>query len=165
MWIWCKLHGINILCDVYGFMIEDRGAVIFANSQDTSDFIKQRKLQWIKSYIGKHIEDIHNLETVFEVIATFFPSERKTFLLELIGYTKDIELFKGIPLFPSSASWSGSEEPLIDKKIEFLCDLISSFRGVDLIEHRAFLKEEKDFFECYKQNVLVREYLENSDIA
>ena len=98
MWIWCKLHGINILCDVYGFMIEDRGAVIFANSQDTSDFIKQRKLQWIKSYIGKHIEDIHNLETVFEVIATFFPSERKTFLLELIGYTKDIELPESVKL-------------------------------------------------------------------
>lgn len=155
----------NILCDAYGFMIEDRGAVIFANSQDTSDSIKQRKMQWIKSYIGKHLEDVHNLQTVFEVIAIFFPSERKVFLLELINYTKDIELFKKIPLFPSSASWSGSEVPLIDKKIEFLSSLIISFKGVELIEHRAYLKEMKESYECYKQNVLVREYLENSDIA
>lgn len=155
----------NILCDAYGFMIEDRGAVIFANSQKTSEFIKQRKLEWIKSYIGKHVEDIHNLETVFEVIAIFFPSERKVFLLELVGRTKDIELFKDIPLFPSCASWTGSEVPLIDKKIEFLSDLISSFSGVDLIAHRAYLKEKKGSYERYKQNVLVREYLENSDIA
>lgn len=132
-------------CDAYGFMIEDRAAVIFANSQDTSDCIKQRKMQWIKSYIGKHVEDVHNLQTVFEVIAIFFPSDRKVFLLELINYTKDIELFKKIPLFPSSASWSGSEVPLIDKKIEFLSNLIISFKGVELIEHRAYLKEMKDF--------------------
>ena len=32
-------------------------------------------------------------------------------------------------------------------------------------EFTMTIKEMKDFFENYKQNVIVREYLENSDIA
>ena len=43
----------NMLGDYFGFMVEDESAAIFANSQETSKFIRQRKKQWIKEYIGK----------------------------------------------------------------------------------------------------------------
>lgn len=155
----------NMLGDYFGFMVEDEGAAIFANSQDTSEFIRQRKMQWIKEYIGKNIGNSNNLKMIFNVIASFFASDRIEFLLELMKYTKDIELFKSIPLFASSSSWSGSEVPLIEKKIDFLSDLITSLKGADFIEHRAYLKERKNSFESYKQDILIKEYLENGDIA
>ena len=155
----------NMLGDYFGFMAEDEGAMIFANSQETSEFIRQRKKQWIKDYIGKNIGNINNLKMIFSVIASFLTSDRIEFLLELMKYTKDIEVFKSIPLFASFSSWSGSEVPLIEKKIDFLNDLITSLKGADYIEHRAYLKERKSSYESYKQDILIKEYLENGDIA
>lgn len=155
----------NMLGDCFGFMIEDEGTAIFANSKETPDFIKERKKEWIKNYIEKNIENSNNLKMIFNVIATFFSSDRIEFLLELMNHTKDIEVFKSIHLFASSSSWSGSEVPLIEKKIDFLSDLIASFKGADFIEHRAYLKEKKNSYESYKQDILIREYIENSDIA
>ncbi|MBD5452450.1 MAG: ATP-binding protein [Lachnospiraceae bacterium] len=155
----------NMLGDYFGFMVEDEGAVIFANSKETSEFIRKRKKEWIKEYIEKNIGNSNNLIMIFDVIATFLASDRIEFLLELLNYTKDIEVFKSIPLFASSSSWSGSEVPLIEKKIDFLSDLIASLKGADFIEHRAYLKERKNSYESYKQEILIKEYLENSDIA
>lgn len=155
----------NMLGDYFGFMVEDEGAVIFANSQETSEFIRQRKKQWIQDYIGKNMGNINNLKMIFRVIALFLASDRIEFLLELMKYTKDIEVFKSIPLFASFSSWSGSEVPLIEKKIDFLSDLITSLKGADYIEHRAYLKERKSSYESYKQDILIKEYLENGDIA
>ena len=54
---------------------------------------------------------------------------------------------------------------MIDKKIDFLNELLDCLKGVDLIEHRAYLKEKKEAYEKYKQSVLAKEYLENLDIA
>ena len=155
----------NMLGDCFGFMVDEEGAAIFANSQETSEFIKKRKKEWIKDYIGKNIDSRDKLRMIFDVIATFFSSDRIEFLLELMNYTKDIEVFKSVPLFASSSSWSGSEVPLIEKKIDFLSDLITSLKGADFIEHRAYLKERKNSYESYKQDILIKEYLENGDIA
>lgn len=57
------------------------------------------------------------------------------------------------------------EVPLIEKKIDFLSDLITSLKGADFIEHRAYLKAKKNSYESYKQEILIKEYLENGDIA
>lgn len=155
----------NMLGDCFGFKVEHEGAAIFSNNQKTSEFIKKRKKEWIKDYIGKNIGNSNNLIIIFEVIATFFVSDKIEFLEELMNYTKDIEVFKSIPLFASFSSWSGSEVPLIEKKIDFLNNLTASLKGTDFIEHRAYLKERKYSFERYKQDILIKEYLENGDIA
>lgn len=155
----------NMLGDCFGFKVEHEGAAIFSNNQKTSEFIKKRKKEWIKDYIGKNIGNSNNLIIIFEVIATFFVSDKIEFLEELMNYTKDIEVFKSIPLFASFSSWSGSEVPLIEKKIDFLNNLTTSLKGTDFIEHRAYLKERKYSFERYKQDILIKEYLENGDIA
>lgn len=155
----------NMLGDYFGFMVEDEGAAIFVNSEETSEFIRQRKKQWIKEYIEKNIGNSNKLKMIFNIIASFLASDRIEFLLELMKYTKDIELFKSIPLFASFSSWSGSEVPIIEKKIDFLSDLITSLKGAEFIEHREYLKERKNLYESYKQDILIKEYLENGDIA
>ena len=64
-----------------------------------------------------------------------------------------------------SASWSGSEVPLIDQKIDFLKRLLSELKGIEYIEHRVYVKERIESYEQYKKDVFIKEYLENSDIA
>lgn len=70
-------------------------------------------------------------------------------------------MFKKIPLFPSSWSWSGNEVPLIEKDIEFLQKLADEISGVDYLEHKLYLKEWISDKKQYKQKVLKREYMEN----
>lgn len=84
---------------------------------------------------------------------------------DIPNYATVIENLEDIPLFPLSASWSGSEVPLIDKKIDFLKRLLSELKGIEYIEHRVYVKERIESYEQYKKEVLIKEYLENSDIA
>ena len=155
----------NMLKDHFSFMIESEAITIFANSETTPEDIRSRKKKWIEEYIQQNFENTQKIKMIFDIIATIFPAQRKEFLLALTNNTKDMELLKVIPLFPSSSSWSGSEVPLIDKKIEFLSELLIMFKGVEFVEYRFYLKEWKTSYEKYKQDVLIREYLENEDIA
>ncbi len=68
-------------------------------------------------------------------------------------------------MFPMSASWSGSEIPLILDKINFLRSLKDHLKGVDYIEHRNYLEEMCRSLEKYKKNVELREYIEQADYA
>ncbi len=155
----------NMIGKKYSFMVESEAGIIFANSQETSEEIKDRKKQWIKNYINQNYKNIERMKMIFEIIAAFFSGDRKDYILEFLKYSDNIEEFKNIPLFSSSDSWSGSEVPLIDIKIDFIKELISELKGVTFIEHRAYLKENMSAYEKYKQSVLVKEYLEDLDLA
>lgn len=155
----------NLIVKKYGYMDESGGRIVFANSSSTSDTIKNYKIEWIKNYINLNFQNIERMEMIFGVITTFFSGDRKKYILEFLKCSDEITAFANIPLFPSSGSWSGSEVPQIDKKIDFLEDLISELKGVTFIQHRAYLKERKNEFEKYKQSVLIQEYLEDLDLA
>ena len=99
------------------------------------------------------------------IVATVFPAWKCEMILIFLNINKSIEVFKELYLFPLSASWSGSEIPLIDKKIKFLEELYSSLKGIDYIEHKKYLKECIASEESYKEKVEMREYLENVDYA
>lgn len=155
----------NMIEKKYRYMTEEDTSVVFANSQKTSDDIKKRKKEWITNFIGHNYKENNEVIKIFKIIVTFFPEDKKEYILEFLKYSNDIKTFKDIPLFPSSGSWSGSEVPLIDKKIDFLKDLINDLKGAIFIEHRAYLKERINACEKYKQSVLVKEYLEDFDLA
>lgn len=155
----------NLIGNKYGFMAERAGRLVFANNSSTSDTIKNRKIVWIRNYIYQNFENIEKMKMIFGVIATFFSGDRKKYILEFLKCSDEITAFENIPLFPSSGSWSGSEVPQIDRKIDFLNDLITELKGAKFIQHRAYLKERKNVFEKYKQSVLVQEYLEDLDLA
>ena len=54
---------------------------------------------------------------------------------------------------------------LILKKIEFLKLLKDSLKGIDYIEHRKYLEELCMKYEKYKEEVELREYIEDADYA
>ena len=64
-----------------------------------------------------------------------------------------------------SASWSGSEVPLIIDKIQFLQSLKEKLKGFVYIEHREYFEIYRRNLEVYKRKVELREYLEEADYA
>ena len=155
----------NMMGSHIGHIKIQEGTEIFADDKNTPMFISQRKKQWIKEYIKNNIENIDNLKTIFDVISSCLAPDRVEYVTELLRNTNNIKLFKSIPLFANCESWFGSEVPIIEEKIGFIDELIKNIKGVDFIDHRAYLKEMKDSLERYKQEVLIREYLEENDIA
>lgn len=155
----------NMIDNNFGYINANGGIDIFADDKKTPIFISQRKKQWIKEYIKNNIENIDNLKTIFDVISSCLASDRVEYITELLRNTNDIKLFRSISLFAKCESWWGSEVPIIEKKIGFVDELIKNIKGVDFIDHRAYLKEMKNSLERYKQEVLIREYLEENDIA
>ena len=93
------------------------------------------------------------------------PSWKLDFVLEFIKHNKRIDDFVEIQLFPMSASWSGSEVPLIIDKIDFLKALEERLKGIDYIEHRKHIDELIRNLETHKENVELREYVEMADYA
>ena len=134
-------------------------------SKNTSTIIKNRKVEWIKRYIKMSSHNLDHLDLIFQVGMSTLRDHTREFILYFININKNIEIFKEIGLFPRFKSWSGSEVPLIEKEIIFLNELIDSMRGIHYIEHKAYLKELILNKEKYKQQVLVREYLEDRDLS
>ena len=58
--------------------------------------------------------------------------------------------------------WSGSEIPRINKKIDFLNNLNIAIRGIEYLEHKSYLNDRIDYYENYKEQVELREYIENA---
>lgn len=51
------------------------------------------------------------------------------------------------------------------EKIDFLKSLKDNIKGINFIEHRKYIEEYRMNLERYKDNVELREYLENADYA
>lgn len=150
----------------YGISLCERSIEkIFINNTSTSKVIKDRKVKWIKSYIKINSDNVDYLKLIFRIVMSTLKPYRIEIILYFLNVNKNIEIFKLISLFPTVMSWSGSEVPLIEKEISFLNQLIDNISGIDYIEHKAYLKELIFNKEKYKQQVLVREYLEDRDLS
>ncbi len=149
----------------FGIISETTVGIIFANSLKISELSEGRKHQWIVDYIKRYCYNIDKIKMIVGVVATVFPAWKCEMILIFLEINKSIDAFKKLYLFPLSASWSGSEIPLIDKKIKFLEELHSSLKGIEYIEHKKYLKECIASLESYKEKVEMRKYLEDIDYA
>lgn len=66
-----------------------------------------------------------------------------------------------VPVIMSSfgASWSGSEIPLLQGKIDFIEEVIENLPGVALIRHRMVLEDAIDSVKRWMEDAEVREFL------
>lgn len=142
----------------------DRPArLLFRKTQDCNVF--KRKKDWLIDKLHKYSLNFDKCRKLILVVVTVLPECKLEFIIEFLKDNKNIEDFKKIYLFPMSCSRSGSEVPLILKKIEFLKLLKDSLKGIDYIEHRKYLEELCMKYEKYKEEVELREYIEDADYA
>lgn len=134
---------------------------LFNREHNEKDYITLRKEEWINKYIQNNYNNVEKMSSVFEVINSSFKSKKKEYILEFLKLNKKVDEFKQIPLFSGFSSWTGSEVPVIDKKIDFLKDLNDSLNGLDYIEHKDYINSEIEVLKKYKLDIKVREYLED----
>lgn len=134
---------------------------LFNSEHNEKEHIVLKKEEWINKYIQTNYNNIEKMIPVFEVINSSFKRKKKEYILEFLNLNKIVDDFKKIPLFSSFSSWTGSEVPLIDKKIDFLKDLNDSINGLDYIEHKDYINSEIELLKKYKLNIKVKEYLED----
>jgi hypothetical protein len=185
---WCNEHGINEKqywyyrrklrnhlaqevgnhTDIFPATLPPSSDVTFQELKkpiQESDVAKNRKKQWLLDSLHENCKDASKSRKLIDVVVNVMPHWKMDYILEYLKDNQNIEDFKKIHLFPMSASWSGSEIPLIMDKIEFLLILKEKLKGVAYIEHRAYIDEYRRDLEEYKRKVELREYLEEADYA
>lgn len=155
----------NILEKELNYISEIWCTIIFPNDNAINKQLNDRKKQWFKNYIFQNHLNLSKMKKIFSVLNTVMPNDKLEYFLDYVKYSKNIEAFKKLPITPLSDSWSGSQVPIIDKKIEFVTELMDNLQGFIFIEHRAFLKQLKDHYEKYRNEIQVTEYLEDFDLA
>lgn len=134
---------------------------VFSKSADDKQLINDRKEKWIEEFILKNSRNIDKIVFIFEIINECFKGKKKYFLLKFLDVNTNINDFKKIPLHSYFSSWTGSEIPIIDNKINYLMDLSKSLNGIEYLEHKAIIDENIKDLEQYKERVKVREYVED----
>ena len=137
--------------------------LLFMKTQD--NIVLERKKQWLFDKLHENRLDVGKCRKLIDVVVTVLPEWKLEFITEFLKDNKKMEDFEKLHLFPVFCSWSGSEVPLILEKIEFLKSLKDNLKGIDYIEHKKYLEERCRSFEKYKEEVELREYLENADYA
>ena len=145
------------------FHIKEPADMLFTNTTDET--ILERKKYWLIEKLRETSLELKKCKKLIEMVVNVLPDWKLEYILEFLKINKNPEDFKEISLFPSSYSWSGSEIPLIMEKIDFLKSLKDNIKGINFIEHRKYIEEYRMNLERYKDNVELREYLENADYA
>ena len=134
---------------------------IFYREEREDKDILIRKEKWIEKYIQNNYQDNEKIANIFDVINSSFPSKKKEYMLQFLKLNKSIEDFKKIPLFSTFSSWSGSEVPIIEKKIKFLEEINENINGLDYIEHMDYINSRIGALKKYITDIKIREYLED----
>lgn len=172
--IWSTENWRECIKYAYSVLIEDNRAffyrehpiqLIFGRTEQESNVDQNRKKQWLLDSLYENWMDISKSSKLIDVVVNVMPYWKLDFILEYLKYNQNVEDFKKIDLFPLSASWSGSEVPLIIDRIQFLQSLKEKLKGVVYIEHREYIEECRRNLEEYKRKVELSEYIEESDYA
>ena len=100
---------------------------------------------WIKHYISKCSTDYEKMQILFDVISQLCDERKTEYIKYLIIINDDPELFKKIPLCPTSYSWTGSAVPVYSKWIDYLKGLRSLFSGLQFIQHKKKINDEIEY--------------------
>lgn len=133
------------------------------SEKNKDDEANKRRRQWIESYIAENSTDCDRMRFLFDIICNCPYDQFLSAVLCFCRFNPNYSDFCEIPLTPSSLLWSGSEVPLIEEQITFLTELSGKLNGFQFIEHRVRLSEYIQCKQEYKQQVLMKEFLEKDE--
>ena len=156
-------YGFYKLINSKSFYRDEILFLLFGGSE--KDNTVSRKKDWLLSQLRSAENSLDIKEELLKIVIAVFPDWEIEYLLEFIKTDKRIDSFKKLYFFPISESWVGSEIPLINKKIVFLHKLESEIRGLEYVEHKEYLGNMIRWYENNKEEVELREYIENAIYA
>ena len=97
---------------------------------------------------------------LFGIVCNLPGEQRLPAIVTFCQCNPAFEAFRSIYIIPTHASWSGSEVPILEQHIAFLSEIKDSLRGMQFVEHRAHISEKIRNLQERKEDVLLREFLE-----
>lgn len=117
--------------------------ILKANETD-SDILCGRQDRCLMKFVESHCNCIKFIQFLFNVVATFSPTRRRSFIALFIKQNKSYEDFKNLPLEPFW-SCSGSKVPVYQKRIEYFETLIPLLNSVELLKHKLYIEQTIQF--------------------
>lgn len=114
----------------------------------------------IAHYIESNYNDRVSMSFLFGVVCNLPEEQRLSAVMIFCKCNPDFDAFRNIHIMPTHASWSGSEVSIIEQYIAFLIKLRENLKGIQFIEHRAYISEGIQDLQKRKEEVLLREFLE-----
>lgn len=125
---------------------------------------EERKKEWILSRIHENVGNVILINRILDIVTTIYPAWKIDIIVYYLKYDQDIKNFKKLYLLPTFESWSGSEIPVINRRIQSLIDIRDSLSGIEYIEHKAYLDELINSKEQHREAVKKREYIEEYSV-
>lgn len=131
--------------------------LIFSNSKDNYAIQEKYLIDIIKNYSDN--DDI--LTDLFIVISNRSKEGRIKCIIELLTINNNYELFEKLQLESHSWSWSGSEIPLIESRIDYYKELMENIQklGSNYIKHCMLINKKIKLLEKYKRDTVRNEFL------
>ena len=122
--------------------------------------VNKRRNEWIKYYVEANCYDGESMRFLFGIVCNLPGEQRLPAIVTFCQCNPAFEAFRSIYIIPTHASWSGSEVPILEQHIAFLSEIKDSLRGMQFVEHRAHISEKIRNLQERKEDVLLREFLE-----
>lgn len=145
--LWRRDDYQAVLCDVVdaihgaergGFVWSTHLAAFFSTKAkgEADPVIAERQDALLGRLIEERHADAEFMEWLFHVVARLPEGRRRAHLIHLLERNRDFVLFQQLPLEPNGWSWTGSEVPLLRRRIEFLESLLPSLQVLAFLDHK-----------------------------
>ena len=120
---------------------------------------KDRPYKWINHFIKSYYNDEKKIQMISMAILCFNEEKRLEYIKMFLSCNKGFEAFKSWQLFANSIMWSGSEVPLIQKRIDYLQRILSLLNGLEYLNHRKYIEDEITNQKNNMEHVEIKEIL------
>ncbi|MGX1901612.1 nSTAND3 domain-containing NTPase [Thermolongibacillus altinsuensis] len=146
--------------DGNSYLLENYVKKLFDVRSDNEE-IKQKQDKWIKRFINENLDNDEKIELIFYTISHFDVDRRVNLVAFLLKINHSFDLFRKISLEPSIMSWSGSEVPVIERRISYYKKLLLLCNNIHLLNHRSYIENKILFLETEMKKVKIREFLDD----
>lgn len=113
--------------------------VLVEGTPDIKD-LHNRQDEFLDDVIGRKSQDKDVMGLLFDIISSFGPERRRARFETFVRNNKDYEVFERLPMESSSAVYSGSDVPRLQRRIEFLQSLLPMLNTVESLRHKQHIE-------------------------
>lgn len=149
----CRLFELDNYIEIFDFVMNQLISIADDNFYYSHYFVEallaipeepitqERQNKWLEHYIKENCTNLTGMKMIFEVIANYSDDKKLNYMKIFLKNNQEYDSFKQLPILPNSYSWSDSEIPLIQKRIDFLKKLLALFTGISWIKHKKYIEE------------------------
>ncbi|MCR9040093.1 hypothetical protein QRX25_19330 [Bacillus sp. L381] len=125
------------------------------------EIIIERRDSWLRERISLWSSDEEKITLLFYGIANLSKESKAQYLVHLLENNNSFDLFCKTPLDPPFFSWSGSEVPVLEDKIELLELIDKSLTGIKFLRHKRWIQDKIEGYKERIKKVRINEFMED----